>query len=69
MNRSSCGARPTPAVSDQPRSAQCQRNAGGTDNWRKVAELTAFGERIAASGYTDVLVCGMGGSSLAPEVL
>ena len=35
----------------------------------EVAELTAFGERIAASGYTDVLICGMGGSSLAPEVL
>ena len=35
----------------------------------ETAELTAFGERIEASGYTDALVCGMGGSSLAPEVL
>ncbi len=35
----------------------------------EVAELTAFGEKIEQSGYTDVLVCGMGGSSLAPEVL
>ena len=35
----------------------------------EVAELTAFGESIEASGYTDALVCGMGGSSLAPEVL
>ncbi len=35
----------------------------------EVAELTAFGEAMAAEGYTDVLVCGMGGSSLAPEVL
>jgi glucose-6-phosphate isomerase len=35
----------------------------------EVAELTAFGEQIAQEGYTDVLVCGMGGSSLAPEVL
>jgi len=35
----------------------------------EAAELTAFGEAMAAAGYTDVLVCGMGGSSLAPEVL
>jgi glucose-6-phosphate isomerase len=35
----------------------------------EVAELTAFGEGIERAGYTDVLVCGMGGSSLAPEVL
>jgi transaldolase / glucose-6-phosphate isomerase len=35
----------------------------------EVAELTAFGQSIEAAGYTDVLVCGMGGSSLAPEVL
>mgnify|MGYP001821987997 CR=1 FL=1 len=35
----------------------------------ETAELTGFGEAIEASGYTDVLVCGMGGSSLAPEVL
>ncbi len=35
----------------------------------EVAELTAFGEAAAREGYTDVLVCGMGGSSLAPEVL
>jgi glucose-6-phosphate isomerase len=35
----------------------------------EVAELTAFGESVAAEGRTDVLVCGMGGSSLAPEVL
>ncbi len=35
----------------------------------EVAELTAFGEAAARDGYTDVLVCGMGGSSLAPEVL
>ena len=32
----------------------------------EVAELTAFGESIEASGYTDAIVCGMGGSSLAP---
>ncbi len=35
----------------------------------EVAELTAFGEGIEAHGYTDALVLGMGGSSLAPEVL
>jgi transaldolase/glucose-6-phosphate isomerase len=35
----------------------------------KVAVLTAFGAEIEREGFTDVLVCGMGGSSLAPEVL
>lgn len=35
----------------------------------EVAELTAFGKGVESFGYTDVLVCGMGGSSLAPEVL
>jgi transaldolase/glucose-6-phosphate isomerase len=35
----------------------------------EVAELTAFGDAIEREGYTDALVCGMGGSSLAPEVL
>ena len=35
----------------------------------EVAELTAFGEAIEADGYTEALVCGMGGSSLAAEVL
>jgi glucose-6-phosphate isomerase len=35
----------------------------------EVDELTAFGETLEREGYTDALVCGMGGSSLAPEVL
>jgi glucose-6-phosphate isomerase len=35
----------------------------------EIAELTAFGAAIEADGYTDALICGMGGSSLAPEVL
>ncbi len=35
----------------------------------EVAELTAFAENIEAEGFSDVLVCGMGGSSLTPEVL
>ena len=35
----------------------------------EAAELTAFGEEMVREGFTDVLVCGMGGSSLAPEVL
>jgi len=35
----------------------------------EVAELTAFGERIEAEGFSDALVLGMGGSALAPEVL
>lgn len=35
----------------------------------EVAELTAFGEAIEQEGFTDALVLGMGGSSLAPEVL
>jgi glucose-6-phosphate isomerase len=35
----------------------------------EAAELTAFGEAIENEGFTDALVLGMGGSSLAPEVL
>ena len=35
----------------------------------EAAELTAFGEGIEAAGFSDVIVMGMGGSSLAPEVL
>ena len=31
--------------------------------------LLAFGSRVAADGFTDVVLLGMGGSSLAPEVL
>ncbi|HZP47077.1 MAG TPA: hypothetical protein VFB07_00985 [Vicinamibacterales bacterium] len=31
--------------------------------------LVAFGARVAADGFTDVVLLGMGGSSLAPEVL
>ncbi len=34
-----------------------------------LAELDAFASGIRSAGYTDVIVCGMGGSSLAPEVL
>lgn len=33
------------------------------------AELQAFAFGVRETGYTDVIVCGMGGSSLAPEVL
>jgi transaldolase/glucose-6-phosphate isomerase len=44
--------------------------------WLHIAEmmveevpcLTAFAEDVVADGYTDVLLLGMGGSSLAPEV-
>lgn len=35
----------------------------------KVEELSAFADEIKAAGYTNVIVLGMGGSSLAPEVL
>jgi glucose-6-phosphate isomerase len=35
----------------------------------EVAELEAWAEGIRASGFTHAIVCGMGGSSLAPEVL
>lgn len=35
----------------------------------EIAELTAFAGAIAHAGFSDALVCGMGGSSLAPEVL
>ncbi|MCY4575624.1 MAG: hypothetical protein OXC55_03335 [Chloroflexi bacterium] len=34
----------------------------------KVADLTRFGRDVASEGFTDVVVLGMGGSSLAPEV-
>ncbi len=34
-----------------------------------VDELVAFGNEVAAGGFTDVLLLGMGGSSLGPEVL
>jgi transaldolase/glucose-6-phosphate isomerase len=33
------------------------------------ADLVAFGEQIAEEGYHDVVLMGMGGSSLAPEVI
>jgi hypothetical protein len=35
----------------------------------EVAELTAFADEIEREGFTDAIVLGMGGSSLAPEVL
>ncbi|MBA3851537.1 MAG: hypothetical protein H0X59_04115 [Chloroflexi bacterium] len=35
----------------------------------RAAELTAFGLGAASEGFGRALVCGMGGSSLAPEVL
>lgn len=35
----------------------------------EVVELTAFGDELEREGFTDALVSGMGGSSLAPEVL
>jgi glucose-6-phosphate isomerase len=35
----------------------------------EAAELGAFGLALESEGYTDALVLGMGGSSLAPEVL
>ncbi|WP_309649838.1 glucose-6-phosphate isomerase [Nocardioides sp.] len=34
-----------------------------------VAEVVALREELAASGLTKVVLCGMGGSSLAPEVI
>ncbi|WP_249629824.1 hypothetical protein, partial [Streptococcus agalactiae] len=34
-----------------------------------VHELTAFAEEVRSAGYTRALLLGMGGSSLAPEVL
>jgi transaldolase/glucose-6-phosphate isomerase len=33
-----------------------------------VDELEAFADEVRAAGYTDAVLCGMGGSSLAPEV-
>ncbi|RAI45655.1 bifunctional transaldolase/phosoglucose isomerase [Rhodoplanes roseus] len=37
--------------------------------WSKLAEYQAFAADVKASGFTDVLLLGMGGSSLGPEVL
>ena len=34
----------------------------------KAGDLTQFGRDVASEGFTDVVVLGMGGSSLAPEV-
>ena len=34
-----------------------------------VAELKSFAETVSASGFQHAMVCGMGGSSLCPEVL
>jgi transaldolase / glucose-6-phosphate isomerase len=34
-----------------------------------LAELEAFAEQVSREGFTDVVLLGMGGSSLAPEVL
>ncbi len=36
--------------------------------WPKLGELRAFVDEVRAAGYTHVLLLGMGGSSLAPEV-
>jgi transaldolase / glucose-6-phosphate isomerase len=33
-----------------------------------VDDLEAFADEVRTAGYTDVVLCGMGGSSLAPEV-
>ena len=35
----------------------------------EIAELEAWADGIRSSGFTHAVVCGMGGSSLAPEVL
>jgi len=35
----------------------------------EIVELEAFAAAVREEGFTDVVVCGMGGSSLAPEVL
>src|SRR5215213_2368155 len=35
----------------------------------QIERLTAFGEGVIRDGFTDVVLLGMGGSSLAPEVL
>src|SRR5678816_1175472 len=35
----------------------------------KLAELEAFAAEVKAEGYTDVVLLGMGGSSLWPEVI
>ncbi|KQP41031.1 transaldolase [Methylobacterium sp. Leaf104] len=39
------------------------------DELERIAEYEAFAEEVRAGGFTDVVVLGMGGSSLGPEVL
>src|SRR5262249_13853496 len=36
---------------------------------RKVGDYRAFAEQVKREGFTDILLLGMGGSSLGPEVL
>ena len=46
------------------------RDLPDSDATRKLAaDATGFGEKVRKEGYTHVLLLGMGGSSLAPEVL
>lgn len=57
--------------------ARVQERIAGRLGWldapasfaERAAELTAFGVAAAGEGFERALVCGMGGSSLAPEVL
>ena len=57
--------------------AERQRSVANRLGWLDVAaqmqahvpELRAFAEQVRADGFTDAVLLGMGGSSLAPEVL
>ena len=57
--------------------AERQKSVANRLGWLDVAQemlvhaedLGAFGEQVCADGYRDAVVLGMGGSSLAPEVL
>ncbi len=59
--------------SDPEHQAVIRNRLGWLDSPRwlrdRVEELTAFASEIRAEGFTRVLLLGMGGSSLAPEVL
>ena len=55
-----------------PGTAEVEDRLGWLDISEKMLDnvdaLTALAEEVRADGYTDVVLCGMGGSSLAPEV-
>jgi len=67
-------ARDAALWSDQPEHVKVIKNRLGwlqvaEQMLSKVAELNSYRDEVVAKGLTDVVVLGMGGSSLAPDVL